>query len=282
MTWQIAAWGLGGLLIAGLLYWQIVIAEGTYLGQRTVTRLYDLAARKYDDIKQYDDDMEAVFLGRPLAEALRPVPGPLVLDVATGTGRLPLALFEQPAFRGHVIGVDASRPMLALAADKLAGSRHRSLLIWRDARRLPFADATFDAVTMLEMLEFTPNPEAQIAEAARVLRPGGIFVTTRRRGWNASVMPGKTHSPEAFRALLEKHGLRDVELQPWQVDYDLVWALKQGNLVSPVHHPLDVLRCPACDAASWQETPDALHCQQCGAAYPVTGDIIEMNRPAQR
>ncbi|HOA22724.1 MAG: methyltransferase domain-containing protein [Aggregatilineales bacterium] len=275
--WLIVVLVAAGLVALGaILYWQLIIAEGVYLGQRVVTWLYDLAARRYDDIKQYDDDMEAVFLGRPLADMLRPVPGALVLDIATGTGRLPLALFEQPAFRGRVIGVDASRSMLEIAAQKLRGNEHRLMLLWRDASSLPFADGAFDAVTVLEMLEFTPDPATQLAEAVRVLRPGGILVTTRRRGWNAALMPGKTHSPDEFRALLESLGLTRVELLPWQVDYDLVWAVKPGHVPSGARHMLDVLHCPACRSAQWEEHPAELCCGVCHAAYPVKDGIIDI------
>jgi ubiquinone/menaquinone biosynthesis C-methylase UbiE len=268
----------GAALISGLVYWQLVLAEGAYLGQGVVTYLYDITARRYDQIKQYDAATESAFLGEPLSALLTGIADPLVLDVGTGTGRLPLTLLEQPGFRGRVIGVDASRPMLEGAAQRLDGYEHRTLLIWRDGAQLPFADATFDCVTCLEMLEFTPRPEAQIAEALRVLRPGGILLTTRRRGWNAAIMPGKTHSVQAFRAMLEQHGIARVEILVWQVEYDLVWGLKAGELPSRCQHVLDALRCPACRQNHWLEDDDGLHCQTCGAVYATRGGIVDMLR----
>jgi SAM-dependent methyltransferase len=273
-TWVAA--GVGGLLAAAFGYWVFVITEGMYLGQRIVTWLYDASAARYDDIKGYDPDMEAAFLGRPLSTALKAVPAPLVLDVGTGTGRLPGALLEQPSFRGQVIGVDASRRMLRGAAARLDGQDHRSLLIWRDARHLPFPDGVFDAVTCLEMLEFTPSPRTQLAEAVRVLRPGGVLVTTRRRGWQARLMPGKYYSPDAFRGLLSHLGVERVELQAWQMDYDLVWGVKARHQPSVVRHPVDVLICPKCASTQWTEHEEDIQCSACRTRYRVSHGIIDM------
>ena len=273
LVWVLAA---GALTLIALGYWQIVVADGAYLGQRAVTWLYDLTAPRYDDIKQYDPEMEAVFLGRPLAEALATVPAPLVLDVATGTGRLPLALFEQPTFRGKVIGVDASRPMLRLGAQKLRAFDDRLLLLWRDAAALPFPDGVFDAVTVLEVAEFTPDPPALLAEALRVLRPGGVFVTTRRRGTNATLMPGKTHDRPAFEALLAERGCSYVEIMPWQVEYDLVWALKEGASAGGGRQPLSVLACPHCNRIGpLRQDESALRCAACGKAFPQRDGLYD-------
>ena len=225
-------WLLIGLAAAWLVavgYWQLVIAEGAYLGQRIVTWLYDLAAPRYDDIKQYTPGAEADYLGRPLADALRGLEAPLLLDVATGTARLPLTLLDQGSFRGQIIGLDHSRHMLRVAAQKTEGCQHRLMLIWRDAAALPFPDDCFDAVSCLEMLEFTPSPEAQLVEVVRVLRPGGLLLTTRRRGLNRRLMPGKTHSRLEFEVLLEELGITRISIQVWQVEYDLVWGVKAGR-----------------------------------------------------
>src|SRR5512136_3279019 len=87
-------------LLAALAYWELVLAEGVHLGPRVVALLYDLVARRYDGIKQFDPAYEEWFIGEPLAQALSPVRHPLVLDVATGTGRLPRTLLAQPNFAG--------------------------------------------------------------------------------------------------------------------------------------------------------------------------------------
>ena len=66
------------VLLALLLYWQLILAEGTYLGKRPVAWLYDLFAKRYNAIKQYDDADDARFLGSPLALSLQGIAAPLV------------------------------------------------------------------------------------------------------------------------------------------------------------------------------------------------------------
>jgi hypothetical protein len=83
-------------LLTGLLYWLLVITEGVYLGRRIVVWLYDITAHKYDRVKEFDDEAERVFVAQPLRFHLREKAAPLVLDVATGTGRLPHYLLQEP------------------------------------------------------------------------------------------------------------------------------------------------------------------------------------------
>lgn len=271
--------GLSGIVILGIIgYWQLVIAEGTYLGQWMVTWLYDLTANRYDSIKKFDADMEAVFLGRPLAAALRDIPAPLVLDIGTGTARLPLTLLEQPTFQGKIVGLDDSRRMLRVGAHKTDGYGSRLTLIWRDTMRLPFGDGVFDSVTCLEMLEFTPDPGKQLAEAVRALRPGGILLTTLRKGFDAWVMPGKVFSPEQITLLLERLGVVDVRITPWQVDYDLVWGRRNGESSAGARPILEILLCPRCNAPTLNEDNQVMRCEQCSARYPTREGIIELHR----
>ena len=224
MEWLTLAVILAVILL--IAYWQLIIAEGAYLGSGVVTLLYDITAPRYNRIKNFNPDDDAHFLGRPLTEALASIHQPLVLDVATGTGRLPISLLANEAFDGTIVAVDLSWRMLREAASVLRGQMARSALMQQDASRLAFAGDTFDAVACLEALEFTPDPHGVLAECVRVLKPGGVLMVTRRAGPWARWMPGRTPSPQRFKAQIESLGVWDVQVQIWQVDYDLVWGVK--------------------------------------------------------
>ncbi|WP_237216652.1 class I SAM-dependent methyltransferase, partial [Falsiroseomonas oryziterrae] len=125
------------------------------------------------------DEMRA--LGLPasaiesaLLEAL-PARMEALLDIGTGTGRL-LELATPRAERA--LGVDMSRDMLALARARLAerGLADRAGVRQADMYRLPFGDASFDAVALQMVLHYAEDPAAALAEAARVLRPGGTLL----------------------------------------------------------------------------------------------------------
>ncbi len=275
---------LAVLALIGLGYWQLVVAEGTYLGPKVVAFLYDLTAPAYERIKRFDSADEQWFLGLPLAQALDVIPSPLVLDVGTGTGRLPRALLFQPRFHGHVVGLDLSRRMLAQAARLARPHAGRLTLIWQDGQNLPFLDNTFDAVTCLEMLEFTPSPRVVLGELVRVLRPGGVLLVTNRVGPDAPLLPGRAFARPAFLDLLDQLPLEEVEVQSWQVDYDLAWAIKAGEIQGGGVHPLpQILRCPACEHTPLPVREGAYTCAGCGRKYPLAADgVIEMARVGRR
>jgi SAM-dependent methyltransferase len=89
-----------------------------------------------------------------------------LLDVATGPGYAA----ERAAARGaHPIGIDIAEGMLALARRRRPELEFR----WGDAEELPFEDGSFDAVVGGFVVNHLPHPERAIAEAARVLAPGG-------------------------------------------------------------------------------------------------------------
>lgn len=213
-------------LLAALAYWQLVLAEGAYLGRTIVTLMYDWSAHSYDRIKGFDEDDEADRLGYPLVERLVAIPHPRILDVATGTGRLPLALLQQPDFTGEIIALDSSARMLEEAEAKLAAWRERVTLLQHNVTALPFPDASFHAVTCLEALEFLPLPDAALCEMVRVLQPGGCLLITHRVGVDRLYFPGRVASREAFDQQLTELGLSDIRREIWQTYYDLIWAVK--------------------------------------------------------
>lgn len=268
-----------GLALAGILAWLLLIrTEGVFLGRKTVIWLYDIYAHRYDDIKQFDAYNEDYYLAQPILQRLPHVRAPLALDVATGTGRLPLALLEQPSFQGRVIGLDLSRKMLSVAAEKLAPFGERAILMHHAAESLPFPDDTFDLVTCLEALEFMMDPIAVLREQVRVLRPGGLLVLTNRQGLDARLMPGHTFAHDRFERLLcDDLGLQNVAIDPWQVDYRIVWATKPGW--SPPTGPLplaEIWRCPRCGAVEMAAVADGWRCLDCEALVRAGADgVIE-------
>jgi ArsR family transcriptional regulator len=97
-----------------------------------------------------------------------------LLDIGTGTGRV-LELLAPRISQG--VGVDASKAMLALARSRLAraGIGHCSVRL-ADMYRLPLAAASFDVAVMQMVLHYADDPAGVLAEAARVVRPGGRLI----------------------------------------------------------------------------------------------------------
>lgn len=214
---------VGVVLLLGLaLYVELVLAEGTHLGQWTVTALYNATAHRYESIKQFNPTHDDRDLGEPLLLALEAagVPQPRILDVGAGTGRLARTLARQPNFHGHLIGLDPAQRMLAHAA-----APHTTLLLGR-GETLPFPDASFDAVACLETLEFTARPATVLAECVRVLRPGGTLLLTNRVGLDRWLLAGKIWTRPQFRHWLGQHPLSEIQVYPWLDIYDLAWATK--------------------------------------------------------
>jgi demethylmenaquinone methyltransferase/2-methoxy-6-polyprenyl-1,4-benzoquinol methylase len=122
--------------------------------------------------------------------------GAWVLDVGCGTGDLSIELFEKTAAR--VTGIDFCRPMLKLAKAKAPGLA----FIEGDALRLPFADASFEGLTIGFALRNLASVEEGLGELLRVLKPGGVVAILE---FSQPVVP-------VFRGLV---GLYYWRLLPW-------------------------------------------------------------------
>ena len=137
-------------------------------GQDVVTArlraIWDKAAPVYDRQMSF---FERVWLGR--RDWLREQARGRVLEVAVGTGRN--LEYYPPGVT--LTGLELSPEMLALARSRAAAVRPDATLVEGDAHRLPFEDGSFDTVVCWLGLCTIPDPEAAIAEMARVLAPGG-------------------------------------------------------------------------------------------------------------
>ena len=137
----------------------------------------------------------------PLLDAARVGPGVRVLDVATGPGYVAGAA----AWRGaRVVGIDLSAAMLAEAR------RHHPAIDFQagDAEALPFPDASFDALVMSFGLLHLGRPDQALAEAHRVLRPGG------RIGFTVWAKPEESVAFGILLRAVERHGRLDAPLPP--------------------------------------------------------------------
>ncbi len=111
---------------------------------------------------------------RALVRAIDPQPGLRVLDVATGTGMVAVALARRSAC--EVVALDQSEAMLAAARARVGRDRRlaaRITLVRGEAERLPFDDAEFDALTFTYLLRYVDDRAATMRELARVVKPGG-------------------------------------------------------------------------------------------------------------
>jgi len=110
---------------------------------------------------------------RAIGRALAGRPFGTLVDIGTGTGRM-IELFGPRAM--EAIGIDRSSEMLRLARVKLESAGIRSSLRQGDMYALPLADGTADCAIIHQVLHYAHAPADAIAEAARVLAPGGTLL----------------------------------------------------------------------------------------------------------
>lgn len=139
-----------------------------------VAAMFDRTAERYDlanDVLSLGQDR---LWRRAVAKALAARPGERVLDLAAGTGTSS-ELFA--AYGASCVACDFSLGMLRVGARRRRGVSLRGVsFVGGDALRLPFADASFDAVTISFGLRNLVDPEAGLAELRRVAKPGGRLV----------------------------------------------------------------------------------------------------------
>jgi len=102
--------------------------------------------------------------------------GDRVLDICSGTGELAFALLPLVGNKGSVMGTDFCGNMVEIARKKAASRRGNISFSIADAKDLPFADKSFDAVTVGFGMRNIPDTILALREIRRVLKPGGRFL----------------------------------------------------------------------------------------------------------
>ncbi len=143
--------------------------------QRYVRRLFATIADRYDLITVLLSFGLDASWKRRLATLAEPMAGRRALDLACGTGDIAFELARRGA---RVTGLDITPRMVELAQSKVSTpSRPATAFVVGDMMALPFPDAHFDVVTTGYGLRNVPELGGAIREAARVLRPGGLFLS---------------------------------------------------------------------------------------------------------
>ncbi|MEZ5318775.1 MAG: metalloregulator ArsR/SmtB family transcription factor [Vicinamibacterales bacterium] len=177
----------------------------------TSKQFFATAAGQWDRMR---DELFGADVGLRALAALLPSSW-VVGDLGCGTGTLVATLAPLVS---RVVGVDASDEMLAAARTRVAGAPN---VEWRQGtlEALPLEPGTLDAATMILVLHHVPAPAAALAEAARVLRPGGRLLIVdmaphdreEYRAQMGHVWLG--FSPDQMARLLAQAGFTDVRIQ---------------------------------------------------------------------
>ena len=161
-----------------------------------VGQVFDSVAQRYDLM----NDLMSLGLHRAwkrfAIRIARVQPGERVLDVATGSGDLARALSERGA---EVWMTDVNHRMLSIGRDRMLDTGRMLPAVQSDAERLPFADRSFDCVTVAFGLRNMTHKDRALAEMKRVLRVGGrLLVLEFSRVWEPLA---KAYDVYSFRVL---------------------------------------------------------------------------------
>jgi demethylmenaquinone methyltransferase / 2-methoxy-6-polyprenyl-1,4-benzoquinol methylase len=222
-------------------------ASGT-LPEDQVRAMFDRIARVYDPINSV---MTAGLHQRwreRAADLAAVRPGDRVLDVATGTGDLAVAMAERVAPGGEVVGCDFSDAMLELARQKAPELQFE----WANALELPYDDDSFAAATVGFGARNFSDLARGLSEMARVVRPGGrvvvLEITTPQRPplstffrlWFDRVVPvigrlagdpeAYTYLPSSVRRFPDARGLGAAMAAVGLVD--VRWIVTAGGIIA--------------------------------------------------
>lgn len=143
-----------------------------------IAAMFDRISPKYDDLNHLlSFNMDKVWR-RKTAKCVAKHHPETILDLATGTADLAIALAKHNP-QAFIVGMDFSERMLEIGKAKIAkqGLGNQIELLWGDAANLPFEDSRFDAVTVAFGVRNFEHLDQGLSEISRVLKPDGqVFI----------------------------------------------------------------------------------------------------------
>ncbi|MBB6611018.1 bifunctional demethylmenaquinone methyltransferase/2-methoxy-6-polyprenyl-1,4-benzoquinol methylase UbiE [Pontibacter sp. Tf4] len=141
-----------------------------------VAKMFNNIAGNYDFLNHFLSAGIDIIWRKKAVSMLKPIQPKQVLDIATGTADFAIETLKLNPDK--ITGVDISEGMLAVGREKIAkkGLANKIELQYGDSENLPFADNTFDAITVAFGVRNFENLEKGLSEMYRVLKPGGMAV----------------------------------------------------------------------------------------------------------
>ena len=141
-----------------------------------VTKMFDTISEDYDGLNRVISFGIDIKWRKKVVDLVERINPETILDIATGTGDLAIALTKTNATK--IIGLDLSSGMLEIGKQKVSkkGLDKTIEMVLADSENIPFEDNTFDAITVAFGVRNFETLEKGLSEILRVLKPNGIFV----------------------------------------------------------------------------------------------------------
>jgi demethylmenaquinone methyltransferase/2-methoxy-6-polyprenyl-1,4-benzoquinol methylase len=150
--------------------------DSTLDKKKQVEQMFDNISENYDSLNRVISLGTDQSWRRKLIKIVKATQPKNILDVATGTGDLAIALADSSAKK--IVGLDISAGMLSVGQKKIDAKKldHKIEMVQADSEDLPYEDNYFDAITVAFGVRNFEHLDKGLLEINRVLKPGGVFV----------------------------------------------------------------------------------------------------------
>lgn len=144
--------------------------------KKQVEQMFDNISPKYDLLNRILSGGIDIQWRKEVIKMVKAAQPKTILDIATGTGDLAIMIAKNTS--AQITGLDLSAGMLEVGKKKVAAENlsDRVTMVQGDSENLPFADASFDLVTVSFGVRNFENLEKGLSEINRILKPGGTFI----------------------------------------------------------------------------------------------------------